>query len=638
MRGKKRRGIFAAGVCLLLAGIGVAVWLGGRTRLNVVLVTLDTTRADRIGCYGYSQALTPALDSLAREGVLFEHARTPYPLTLPAHASILTGSNPPEHGLHVNGRGALGKDIPVLTEALRRANYETGAFLGAYVLDSKFGLDRGFEVYEDNLAGPSLAHSPAERHRDGKIVLDLALEWLQQRVSRPFFCWIHLYDPHSPYDSRKNVFGNRFEQQPYDAGIAYVDLQVKRLLEFLQSRRLSQRTLVVVVGDHGEGLMDHNEDGHGYELYDTTLRVPLLIAGPPLVKSGTHVPTPVSLVDLMPTILDCLDLRLDGPVTGRSLKPALSGGRIESLPLYAESDLAFMESRCAPLRSVITDRWKYIQTTRPELYDLVQDPGELHNLADTERTQRHESERLLSDMHRKMEKRIATEVNLTADERRILASLGYATSTGSANPDANGPAESAEPLRDVKDMLVSFNALTQARELLGRGQTAEATDRIRAVLAEWPRYSTARLLLGDVFVRQKRFTEAAEQFAEAVRDQPDNAEAQASLGNVLAAQGHFAEAAPHYRRALEINPTSASGHYYFAFTLIRLGQVNEGLAEFEEAIRYDPQFVDALVQASRVLAEQGRIREAVERFERAARIRPGMAIPPWLSKQVTPSK
>lgn len=343
-------------------------------------MTLDTTRADHIGCYGYPLALTPGLDSLASNGVTFERAYTPVPLTLPSHTSMLTGLYPPEHGLHINGMGRLDSSIPVLAEVLKEHKYDTGAFLSAFVLNSKFGLNRGFQTYDDDLSATEQADNFVHRRRNGRSVMDAALGWLRQRGSRPFFCWIHLFDAHAPYDARKSRFSDRFASQPYDAGIAAEDAQLQRLVEFLKSSRLSDRTLIVVVGDHGEGLNEHSEQEHGFLLYQATVHVPLVIAGPQFVKTGHRVQTSVSLVDLMPTVLDCLSIKQNISMSGRSLKPALTGETLRSIPCYCESDAPF-EHHWAPLRGVITDRYKYIQTTRDELYDLVDDPGETNNLA-----------------------------------------------------------------------------------------------------------------------------------------------------------------------------------------------------------------------------------------------------------------
>ena len=335
---------------LLALGVGLVFVFWPRSRLNVILVTLDTTRADHVGCYGYRAGLTPALDSLAESGVVFERAYAPVPLTLPSHASLLTGLYPPEHGLHDNGIGRLADDIPSLAEILSDRRYETAAFLSAFVLNSKFGLNRGFQTYDDDLSGTPQADSFSRRRRDGRSVMDAALDWLQHRGARPFFCWVHLFDAHAAYDVRQSQYGNRFLEQPYDAGIAAEDAQVWRLMAFLKKRGLADKTLLVVAGDHGEGLMEHGEQEHGWMLYEHAVHVPLIISGPECVKAGNRVRTPVSLVDVTPTVLDCLAVDQKVPMSGRSLKRSLLGDDPDPRPCYAETDRPYLEHWAAVAR------------------------------------------------------------------------------------------------------------------------------------------------------------------------------------------------------------------------------------------------------------------------------------------------
>ena len=296
---------------------------------NVVLITLDTTRADRLGCYGYARALTPALDELAAKGVLFEQAFCSAPLTLPSHATMLTGLHPPEHGLRVNAKKSLDSTTVTVAEVLRKAGYRTGAFIASFVLDSEFGLDGGFDVYDDGEAdndSVQSAEAKVMQYRSGDRVTDAALKWLAG-VDEPFFCWVHLFDPHQPYRRHEALAGTAFAGKPsYDSEIAFADMQVRRLMDFLSGRHLSDRTLVVVVGDHGEGFGQHGEIDHGWMLYDTTMRVPLIFSLPGRVGQGQRSDALVSLVDLMPTILEFAGIERASTGMGRSLGAALSGG------------------------------------------------------------------------------------------------------------------------------------------------------------------------------------------------------------------------------------------------------------------------------------------------------------------------
>ena len=340
---------------------------------NLLLITLDTVRADRLGAYGAAGAATPALDGMARAGVRFEQAIAAAPLTLPSHATILTGLPPTRHGLRHNGAGRLADPIDTLAERLRAAGYDTAAFVGAFVLDRRFGLDQGFALYDDEIPrGATAPHLEAER--PASAVVERALGWLAEREGRPFFAWVHLYDPHAPY-APPEPFRSRFPAQPYEGEIAAVDAQVGRLLAEIESRGWSDRTLVAVAGDHGESLGEHGEATHGLLLYEATLRVPLLLRGAGLPAGGV-VRAPVGLTDLGPTLAGLLGRDMAPPQGGRDLSADLRAGR-EPAPadLYSETEYprSFGWAALAALRR---GGWKLIAGPRPELYDLSLDPDE----------------------------------------------------------------------------------------------------------------------------------------------------------------------------------------------------------------------------------------------------------------------
>ncbi len=298
---------------------------------------------------------------------------------------MLTGLYPPEHDLRVNGEGRLSPEIPFLPEILKQHGYGTGAFIAAApVLGAQFGLDRGFDTYDDAAARLSTKTRPyGGERRDGEEVVNLALDWLGQQTEQSFFCWIHLYDAHGPYDPFTEIYQQRFEQNPYDAGVAWEVRQFDRVNAFLKDRKLDSNTLVIVAGDHGEGLDDHGEHEHGMLVYNSTLHVPLVFVGLPECQPQTRVANTVSLVDLMPTVLDLLKIPSPDHISGRSLLPALKGQAIESRDCYAETEMPYFLNHWSPLKTMISDHWKYIETTRPELYNLEQDPGELTNLEST---------------------------------------------------------------------------------------------------------------------------------------------------------------------------------------------------------------------------------------------------------------
>ncbi|MBL8851835.1 MAG: sulfatase, partial [Planctomycetaceae bacterium] len=322
---RRLRLLYWLGGLLLIAGlVAGSWWMLAPRRPNLLLITLDTTRADRLGCYGYDGAKTPTLDALANSGARFSRAYATAPLTLPSHATMMTGLYTPEHGLRTNGKGRLHSEIPTLAESLQQAGYRTGGFVGAFVLDAEFGLNQGFDEYDADLSQSRRTDDPLHRERPGNAVVDRALAWLGADANEPFFCWVHLYDPHFVYQSHAAEFGDEFEQRPYDGELAFVDQQVQRLTGFLTSNEIAEDTLVIIVGDHGEGLGDHQEMMHGYMLYNSTLHVPWIVSWPGRIPSDVVVDEPVSLVDLMPTTLDCLGVPPPLDMTGQSLKPAFT--------------------------------------------------------------------------------------------------------------------------------------------------------------------------------------------------------------------------------------------------------------------------------------------------------------------------
>ncbi|HXV65431.1 MAG TPA: sulfatase, partial [Vicinamibacteria bacterium] len=353
-------------------------------RSNVVLVTVDTLRADKLGAYGGDVA-TPHIDRVASAGVLFENTSTVSPLTLPAHASILTGTYPMRHGVRDNGGYYLPSDSVTLAEVLREKGYATGAFVGAFVLDSRWGLDQGFDRYYDDFDFSQFEDvSLGSVQRPGNVVLDEALRFMEQVESPPFFTWIHLYDPHTPYNPpephRARYAGNPWGL--YDGEVAFVDDLIGRLADWLERKSLAKNTILIILGDHGEALEDHGEIEHGFFIYDATMKVPFIVAGPNVRNRGRRVSAQVRSIDLMPTVLDWLEIPVPASAEGVSLRPLVDGD-VDTLELvaYGESYYPRGHYGWSELRSLRTDAFHFIQAPRPELYDLRNDPAERKNLA-----------------------------------------------------------------------------------------------------------------------------------------------------------------------------------------------------------------------------------------------------------------
>ena len=604
-------------MALLTAGVVARFLLYRVSPCNVILITLDTTRADRLSDYGYPHGMTKGFEDFAKRGVVFNHAYAPAPITLPSHATMLTGLYPPEHGLRVNGFGRLGQDVPILPEILKQHGYDTGAFIAAVVLDSMYGLARGFDTYDDDLSKHINPMDPEERRRDGKEVVDSALSWLKRRSSRPFFCWIHLYDAHGPYNMREESYGNKFEKNPYDAGIAVEVEQIERVMSFLKQNRFDKNTLIVVAGDHGEGLEEHQEIEHGMLVYNTTLHVPFAFVGPREIHPGLRVDNAVSLVDLMPTVLDFLRIPSPKHVSGRSLLPALKGAQITSTACYAEAETPFQVNRWCPLQAAVTERWKYIHTTRPELYDLQNDPGELINLAESVVHERQQMQNILESLQEAFVRSDTQNVSLSDKDRANLAALGYVTG-GKVVADTNRLTTDALP--DVKDMLPHLAKYEKARLVGLQGKMEQAVTLLHEVVKARPDYAEAFVLLGACLIEIGRLDEGIASYQSSLELRPDLLKVRLELAPLLARQGRFADAVTEFRKAIKHKPVAAQTHFQFAEALISIQKFDEAIDQFREAIRKSPDFVIAIVRLGETLAKRKGPQEAAACFEQALRI------------------
>lgn len=617
----------------LLVGLahasGVAAQNARPPRPNLLLITLDTTRADHLGCYGFADGQTPALDALAQRGTVFENAYTSSPLTLPAHATILTGLQPPEHGLRINGKARLDDGVSTLAGILQSQGYKTGAFVAAFVLNSKFGLNRGFERYDDDLTGAreQEVKQQLSRYRPGNLVVDSALAWLAQNPAddQPFFAWVHLYDPHYPYFRHDELAGTPFEGiASYDAEIAFMDMQVGRLLAFLKERGLEDRTLVVAMGDHGEGLDDHGEMEHGHMLNQEVLHVPCIATLPGRVRQGARVSEIVSSRDVYPTVRDLLAIDAGTQGEGRSLVPAMAEGGegIESQASYAETEFPLLAYGWSPLHALTTPDFKYVRTARPELYDRRTDFAEIYNLAGLRAAQAGELERQLAGLESSMTVRAAPGVALDANEKARLAALGYVSGDQSASASEPG-----KPLKDIKDMLPVKNLetnLNRLESLRGYDRT-RALEMARELVARSPESAAFQNRLGAALLDLGRYDEALEPLRESLRLDPQMALANLHLGRVLAGQGKYEEAVQHYRVALELDPEFADAQFSLGHALAELGQRDSAAGHLLEAIRLRPDFPEAVFRLANLLADRGYTDAALARYDEGLQLRPDNA-------------
>jgi choline-sulfatase len=611
---------------------------------NILLVTLDTTRADHVGAYGYPLARTPALDGLAREGVLFERALTSAPITLPAHASLLTGTYPFAHGVRNNGTFSLRDDAATLATVLHGNGYRTAAFVSAFVLDRRYGLARGFDVYDDRL--------PLER--PGDQTGSRAVEWLRSAAASsakagPFLLWLHLYDPHDPYTPPAR-FREEFPDRPYDGEIAFDDSVIGSVLSQLGQLGLESNTIVAVVGDHGESLGEHGESTHAVFVYESTLRVPMILRWPGQLPAGRRVRTSVRGIDLAPTLLDLAAAPPLPSAQGVSLAPLMRGADATAVrPIYAESYFPQLYMNWAPLRSMQDSRWKFIDAPAPELYDLTNDSGERTNLIDRMPARAADLRRALDQLTGGSAGTMA-ERRIDRDAAAKLAALGYVSA---ATPQTSIETDATRP--DPKRMIDVFNAIRAANTALQQGRWDEAADMARAALARDARNAFAMLVLANANRERGRYRDALDGYRAYLEIVPTSADAHhrmaichARLGNVagalnetdaalaidprfadahdlrgglLAGRGRTDDAVRALRTAVDIDPENGAYRVGLARVLTSVGRLDEADAQLRRALQLQPENPDAHAGLGGLLAARGRADAAVEEFERSLRIR-----------------
>ena len=675
------------GVVLLLALVaspacrrGAAPAVPPAERPNVLLVTIDTLRADRVGCYGHASASTPVLDALAARGVRFETAIAHVPLTGPSHASILTGLGPLGHGFRENAGFVLPAQAKSGAEDFRQAGYRTAAFVSAFPLDRRFGFDRGFETYDDHLPKGNDPRRTPYVERLADATTEAALRWLAPTAgspaapSAPFFLWVHYYDPHAPYEPPGD-FAARFRAAPYDGEVAFADQQLGRLLRALEERGVLARTLVVAMADHGEGLGEHGEGTHGLFVYDSTLKVPFIVAGPG-IGGGRVARTVARGIDVLPSLLDYAGLKPRPEIEGRSLRPAIEGREMSDAPAYAETLYPQREFGWAPLFAWRTARHKMIEAPRPELYDLEKDPGETANRAGSENARLVEMRQKLEVVLARTAPSAAAEVDPEAAER--LRALGYVAGGGGA-PVVAGAAlrdpkdgqrlvprlnrgmsvvrtDPAAAIRDLTAVLAEDPGLLMARRSLAvaytsahqyeraiaelrrlekdgilsaedgivlgdnlrfAGRLDEATAVLERTARENPRFAQPWISLAEVHVKKERLAEAAAAYEHVLQMAPDHVEALRGLGDLALLRQQADEASRRYARILEIEPADAGAMVKLGVVRMRTGRPDEAIALFRRAIAREPENGEALLYLAGALASTGHPAEALPFFERA---------------------
>ena len=584
---------------------------------NVLIISTDTTRADHVGCYGNRSVETPVIDALAREGILCANAVTPSPSTLPGHSSLLTGLYPCHHGVRANGTFCLDDKVTTLAERLKAKGYRTGAVISAFVLDSRYGLDQGFDLYHDDLTKGMKYSAQMFRERAAELTNEPATKWLRDNTDSPFFLFVHYFDPHAVY-LPPEPFRSRYANDLYDGEIAYVDSQIGVLLQQLEELGVRDRTLVVYTSDHGEGLGEHGEQTHSLLVYDATLHVPLIFSAPSQLPRGKVLHRQCCLVDVVPTVLSLLGEDVPTELDGIDLCSAPAAG---ARPVLIETISPMTLHGWAPLMGVRRDDFKYILAPRAELYDLENDPRELKDLHETLPGAVQELSASLTSWLGEdpyMDTLVAlrqSRLAPTRDSMRILNALGYVGSGSQQD-------KPWELLKDPKDMIVHWETVQHGINLRAQGKPKEAAEILEECVAEAPGDVFARSVLASAYQQLGNHERAMEHYELAQQADPNSEGVRLSIAGLHLAQRQFEEAEQKIGEALEIEPESAQAYVLRAQIAAARGEEEDALVLFRQAIDMDPGSTGptAYNHIGFLHLQAGRLDEARTAFENALRI------------------
>jgi arylsulfatase A-like enzyme/Flp pilus assembly protein TadD len=649
-----RLALYISTVFLLIFVLPFFILGNPSNRTNVLLITVDTLRADRVSSYDGSHLRTPHFDGLAEQGVVFTRAFANTSTTLPSHANILLGVSPLYHGVHENQHFVVRENFLTMAEHLKVAEYSTGAFVGAFPLDRRFGLDQGFDVYDDEFGNRSSARE-TDLERRAEDVTAKALPWVKSQNS-PWFLWIHVYDPHDPYIPPA-PYAEQYAQAPYDGEVAYVDKVLGMFLDELRAEQYLEDTLVIFTGDHGESLGQHSEKTHGFFAYNTAIWIPLMISGPG-IKPG-RVEHQVSHLDIFPTVCDVLDLKQPEFLQGRSLMPAMRGRQFPKRALYFESLSPYYSMGWAPLQGYIYGDFKFIESPIPELYDLEKDFSEQKNLAsDKDLSSYRKGLREIIEMYT-FDKTAEAKRSLDGKSLEKLRALGY---TGGSV--AVGTKKEYGPRDDVKILLPYFNRSEDALKLYQEGKVKPATDLLNQVITERNDLANAYVHLAAIHFNEKNQEEALDILKKGFSTNSQSYQIFSKYVNVLARSGRFEKVLElfqaHYfkemdhdpkiwnlmamahlnsgdpdgaKKALEqaipLDPRLPLTHYnygklyaWIAIENQERGAVAKSLDSFKKAIELDPNFADAYIDLGVAYLRSGEQEGGIYCLEKALEIKP----------------
>jgi arylsulfatase A-like enzyme/Flp pilus assembly protein TadD len=605
----------------VLLGYGLAAVSPHRASPNVILITIDTVRADHLGCYGATNVQTPTLDALAHDGIVFERAISQVPLTWPSHAAILTGTYPFQNGVQDFTGQPLDQRFRSVAQVFKLQGYATGAVVSAFVLDRSWGLARGFDFYDD-------AFSPEVfQQKDIGLVdrkagesVTRALRWLnaggmQKTPARPFFFWLHLYDPHSPYDPPE-PFRTQYRGHLYDGEIAYADHELGRLMAWLKQNRLYDRSLIVLLSDHGESLGDHGEKEHGFFVYNSTVHIPLIVKPP--AGSGFRpgrVTRPVETIAVAPTLLSLAGMKVETEKQFQA--PALLGGEAGNEDAaYSESFYCFSSFGWSPLHALQTTRYHYIEAPVPELYDVLADPQEKNNLAPQQTATVAVLEDKLQSLLRQnpFKPTEGGSAGLSSDALEKLRALGYVAYRSPVSPEAL-----AAGLPDPKSKLWEFNAILEAGDAFHAGDFSAGAALLGRVQEKDPQMYIVPFMLGEGAAREQKWEEAAAAFQKCLQLNPNFDQAMTGLSHVLVYLGKDDEAAQWARNALKVNPANYRAWYQLGLIESKTDK-NAAIADYQKAVSIQGSFAPLRRDLGLLYFQQKNYAEAVEHLEKAAEL------------------
>ena len=584
--------------------------------LNILLITVDTLRADYLSCLGSRKVKTPHMDRMAEQGILFEKAFAHNVVTLPSHINILTGTLPLYHGVQDNAGFRLGEEAITLSEILKQEGYKTGAFIGAFPLDDRFGLDQGFDLYDDYYGDTTAQNDFAFVERRAEDVVRRAVEWIDQNRQESWFCWIHVYDPHAPYNPPPS-FRERYPDDSYGGEVAYSDFALGKVFEFLKEAALEENTLVILTSDHGEGLGEHQEPTHGVFAYNTTLHIPLIVYQPKLFPVHKTISRMVRHIDIMPTVLDITGYKVPDEVQGASLVPIINDptkGKAEDC--YFEALTPHLNRDWAPLQGVLSGRFKYIDLPIEELYDIESDYKEENNLAEKDKsTVKKLNERLQTQIKEYSAKASGSTRRLKEDAETLkkLRALGYVSGSGQTSLKRTYTQED-----DPKKLIDLDNMSHAAINEYLLGNPSRAIELFKEVIERRPTMGLTYSQLSFVYHEVGQMEEAVQTLEKGLALNLNNRlELMAKLGIYLQEKGQFKRSIDILQAVLEEDPDHAEALNYLGISYWRSGQYDQAIPTFEKLVALDTGYASAYNNLGSVYLSQKKYELAEEHFLKA---------------------